>query len=72
MMWPISPGGLRTCECESGDTTAGGFLDVIGSRARAQDQCVWPRLPTPTFAAGRRNGSDKLKYQRSALSGVYL
>lgn len=40
MMWPIAPGGLRTCECESGDTTAGGFLDVINSRTRAGDQRV--------------------------------
>lgn len=73
-MWPISPGGLLKSECESRDTTAGGFLDLISSRARAGDQRVWPRFPTPTRPAGKWNSSDKLKYQRSArsVSGVYL
>lgn len=74
------PGGLRTHERESEDTTAGGFLVLIGNRVRVRRRVggrggrFWPRLPSSTRPAGRRNRSDKLKYQWSvvSVSGVYL
>lgn len=74
MMWPIA---LEVCVRESEDTTASGFLVLIGNRVRegrGGGGRFWPRLPSSTSPAGRRNRGDKLKYQWSAVSvsGVYL
>lgn len=73
------PGGLRTRECQSEDTTAGGFLVLIGNECEREGGgggsfLAAASIPSPTRPAGRRNRGDELKYQWSVLSvsGVYL